>query len=325
MEVEFQHLDLRYEKLRKQDKRREAQLLGSLASHGQQMPIVVVASKGAERVVIDGYKRVRALRRLAYDTVVATEWPGSELEALLMVRALRAEAGVDALEEAWLLQELVGRFGLGQEELGRRLCRSKSWVSRRLALATELPAEIQAAVQGGQLAAYAATKYLVPLARANTKAAMTMALASVQLRLTTRQVGRLYQGYVTGSTRTRTMILEEPALFLRTQERAAPPTEPRAPAQELIVDLGALGGIARRLGRKLSAGVWRQLPGWERDEVAVHARRARAETDELFHRLDKEKSDAGPEHTNCDPQAAGTGPRDTAHRPSPGDLAPGGT
>jgi hypothetical protein len=49
MEVEFQHLDLRYEKLRKQDKRREAQLLGSLASHGQQMPIVVVSGKSSLR------------------------------------------------------------------------------------------------------------------------------------------------------------------------------------------------------------------------------------------------------------------------------------
>ena len=37
MEVEFQHLDLRYERLRKQQPQRERQLLGSLADHGQQV------------------------------------------------------------------------------------------------------------------------------------------------------------------------------------------------------------------------------------------------------------------------------------------------
>ena len=74
MEVEFQHLDLRYERLRKHHPHHERQLLGSLADHGQQVPIVVVRGQGEARVVIDGYKRVRALRRLARDTVYATEW-----------------------------------------------------------------------------------------------------------------------------------------------------------------------------------------------------------------------------------------------------------
>jgi hypothetical protein len=37
MEVEFQHLDLRYERLRKHHPARERQLLGSLADHGQQV------------------------------------------------------------------------------------------------------------------------------------------------------------------------------------------------------------------------------------------------------------------------------------------------
>jgi hypothetical protein len=50
MEVEFQHLDLRYERLRKHHPARERQLLGSLADHGQQVPIVVVRGQGETRV-----------------------------------------------------------------------------------------------------------------------------------------------------------------------------------------------------------------------------------------------------------------------------------
>ena len=63
MELEFHQLDLRYESLRRRAPEREKRLLASLAEHGQQTPIVVVGAS-AERVVVDGYKRVRALKQL---------------------------------------------------------------------------------------------------------------------------------------------------------------------------------------------------------------------------------------------------------------------
>ena len=44
--------------------------------------VVKKAADGAF-VVIDGYKRVRALRRLGRDTVGASGWPGEEAEALI--------------------------------------------------------------------------------------------------------------------------------------------------------------------------------------------------------------------------------------------------
>lgn len=73
MEVELHQLLLRYERLRKCHPRGERALLASLAEIGQQVPVVVVGD--AERfVLIDGYKRVRALRRLARDVVLATRW-----------------------------------------------------------------------------------------------------------------------------------------------------------------------------------------------------------------------------------------------------------
>ena len=100
MEVEFQHLDLRYERLRKHHPVRERQLLGSLADHGQQVPIVVVRGPGEVHVVIDGYKRVRALQRLARDTVCATEWAVSESEALIVERVMRPRLARTRLSKA---------------------------------------------------------------------------------------------------------------------------------------------------------------------------------------------------------------------------------
>ena len=62
--LELHQLDLRYEKLRTHKPEAERKLVGSLAVIGQQVPVVVVRGDAAERfVLVDGYKRVRALRR----------------------------------------------------------------------------------------------------------------------------------------------------------------------------------------------------------------------------------------------------------------------
>jgi ParB family chromosome partitioning protein len=132
VELELHQLELRYEGIRKRAPVAERQLVGSLAEIGQQLPIIVVGE--ADRfILIDGYKRVRALKRLAHDTVRATGWQMPEVEALLLERRLRC-ASEDAFDQAWLLAELRNRFGLSLEELARRFDRNKSWVSRRLAL-----------------------------------------------------------------------------------------------------------------------------------------------------------------------------------------------
>ena len=63
MNVELHQLDLRYEKLRTHKPAAERKLVGSLAEIGQQVPVVVVRGEEPERfVLVDGYKRVRALR-----------------------------------------------------------------------------------------------------------------------------------------------------------------------------------------------------------------------------------------------------------------------
>ena len=169
LQVELHQLTLRYEHLRKRDPRQERALLSSLSEVDQQLPIVVVSE--AERfVLIDGYKRVRALKRLARDTVRALCWPITEADALLLERGLR-QGSEDALDQAWLLAELQERFQWSLEVLARRFEHSKSWVSGRLALLQAMPAPIQEQVRVGSLSAHAAMKYLVPLARADAQAA----------------------------------------------------------------------------------------------------------------------------------------------------------
>jgi ParB family chromosome partitioning protein len=290
MELELHQLRLHYERLRKRHPARERQLLSSLAECGQQLPIVVVCEQAQRYVLIDGYKRVRALKRLSRDVVRGTCWEVGEVEALLLERGMRG-ASEDALDQAWLLAELQERFGLSLEELARRFERSRSWVSRRLGLLQVLPGSVQEQVRAGSLSAHAAMKYLLPLARANAQAASELANRIVPLALASRQIGALYAGWQSGTARTRELILSQPQLYLQAQHAQQP--VPLSAAQRWLNDLGALGGIARRARRALEQGLLQQLLAPERAELDHAAARTRVDVQRLFERLDLESSHAG--------------------------------
>jgi ParB-like chromosome segregation protein Spo0J len=289
VEVELHQLLLRYERLRKRHPRGERALLASLAEIGQQVPVVVVGD--AERfVLIDGYKRVRALRHLARDVVLATRWELEEVEALLLERGLR-RGSEDALDQAWLIAELQERFGYSLDDLARCFEHSKSWVSGRLALIQCLPASVQEHVRLGVLSAHAAMKYLVPMSRADLAATEKLAATMRPLKPTTREVAALYAGWQSGSSRTRELILESPKLYLEAKSASRP--APLSATQRLLDDLGALGGIARRALRALQAGLLQQLLDNERLEVHQAFARAKADLERLLHRIDLEYGHAG--------------------------------
>ena len=114
------------------------------------------------------------------------------------------------------------------------------------------------------------------------------------LKPTTRQVGSLCDGWRSGSTRTRELILATPEVYLRAQEEQR---EARATAksslQQLLDDLGALSGIARRARRRLQQGLLQRLLPGEPEEMARLLAQARTDTQGLFTRFDQEAGNAG--------------------------------
>jgi ParB/RepB/Spo0J family partition protein len=299
MEIELHHLDLRYQGLRRRSARKERAVLASLAEIGQQTPVVVVPAAQEHRcVLLDGYKRVRALERLGRDMVCATAWTLPEPEALLLERLMRSAEADSALEQGWLLRELCERFGLSLTELGKRFDKSPSWASRRLSLVRELPESIQERVRAGQLQAHAAMKYLVPLARANRAQAETLAEACGARQLSTREVGALCAAWRGGTEATRALIVQSPEVVLRAQDEARRPKEPEGPEACLLADFGALMGIARRATRRLRDGGW---PAAAHQELGRAAHSTRVETDRLFTLCQKELPSARPESADRHP------------------------
>jgi ParB/RepB/Spo0J family partition protein len=327
MQLEFHQLERRWEHLRVRHAARQRRLLASLAEAGQQTPIVVVAAEGeADRyVVIDGYKRIAALEQLGRDTVEVVVWPMSEAAAVLLDRSLRLSEHETALEVGWLLAELEQRFGYGLDELARRFDRSVSWVSRRLALVEVLPEAIQQQVREGEILAQVALKFLVPVARQSLEDCQRMAAIFAEHHCDTREAGQLYAAWRKGSPAVRKRILDDPALFFKTQ-RQAQEKAPSGTGAELVRDLEMVVAIVSRAQRRLAGAAATEL-----DEQQAKAARYQIERiQKQLHRIDEEiptekkpHVEPGAAHhdsgTEC---AAGEQTRDRA---GAGDLPRGGT
>ena len=261
LDLEPHQLDLCYERLRLRREEAEQRLLGSLAACGQQVPIVVVAvaeEPGRFRV-IDGFRRLRALLRLGHDTVWATSWELTELDALLLSRGLRT-ASETAIEQGWLVAELSERFHLVGEELARRLARSASWVSRRLALVRLLPESVQAEVRCAHSAPHAAMRHLVPLARAKPAECAELAKAVASHRLTSRELGEFVRLFRRASQLDRPLLLADPRLALRARQSLGRSEE--VPGLLWLREVEALAAALDRLRESLPA-----LSAFERQQA----------------------------------------------------------
>ena len=322
MQLEFHQLDRRWEHLRVHQPRLQRRLLASLAESDQQTPIIVVVSPdhGDRYLVIDGHKRIAALQQLGRDTVEAAVWAMSEAEALLLDRTLRFSPRESALEQGWLLSEMEQRFGYSLEELARRLDRSASWVSRRLALVEWLPETIQQQVREGAIAAQVAMKYLVPVARVSGEQCAQMAAAFVEQRCDTRQAGQLYAAWRDGSRVVRERLLAEPELFLKTQ-RQPPSARPAAAGLERELEMAV--ALLQRAGRRLAEAL-PEMDSPRQEQAQRQIESARRELDRMAARIGKEQETppAEPGTTNRDAGAEREGSEPARDRTRVATVAP---
>ncbi len=243
MHLELGQLDLKYGRLRGVDPRRQRRLIASLAECRQHVPVLVVASGQPHRwTLIDGYARTSALRKLGRDKVWAMAPEVTEAEALIL-RQRSSGRHSSALEDGWLVRELVEGHGYEFGEVARDLGRSRSWVSRRLGLVKTLPPVVQRAVQEGRVCAFGATKFLLPLARANAQQCKMLMTALGKSRITSRQLETLYKVWRKADAVGRARIAEQPLAVLRLEHDQR---RPELPAVALFKQLQLLCNAARR-------------------------------------------------------------------------------
>lgn len=320
MQIELSELELRYAALRIRDPGRAARMRASLAADGQQSPVSVIAQSDGEPhrfVLIDGYLRVRASRALARDVVEALLLPLAEADALIMAHRLEEVGRRSALEDGWLLDDLISRHGLSQQELSKRLSRSRSWVCRRLALVSLLPELAQAAVRDGFVPAQAAMKYLVPLSRDKRDACERIVQHlhfEREPAVTERELGRLYLHWRLGEAQQRARIESHPRLFLRVDADSQP--DARSDTQKLISELNAISGLCVRARRRIVEGAV--------DLAHRGLHRAFREAQRGFLTVTEhmtEESHARPVHAHSDPAPREGGPRGPDDRESAAPVA----
>ena len=161
LELDLHRLELRFASSRLVEPRAVARIADSIERCGQIVPCVVVAvpggpgAAGGERLVlIDGYRRVAALRHLGRDIASVERWACDVTDALLGLLARTQDRPLASIEEALLIRELMQGLGLSQHDLARRCGRDVSWVSRRLQLLSGLPDAALTTVRGGKLSSW---------------------------------------------------------------------------------------------------------------------------------------------------------------------------
>ena len=302
MQVEIGELELRYAGLRIAEPGRQARLEASLAREGQRRPALVVASDADGFVLIDGYRRVAALQSLGRDLVEVTVLPLEEAAALVEVWRLEAARRRTALEDGWLLAELVERHGRSQSELVGLLRRSKSWVSRRLALVRVLPESVQEAVRRGVVPPQGAMKSLVPLARGNLGHCERLVAGLGGTPVTVRELERLYATWRAGDDALRERLVAHPRLFLKAEEALAPDAVPDE-GLRLAGELEAVAGSCARVRRRLREGVFARANKASRGTAMRSWQEARLSFEGLAEVMDKEVERAGPGDPGSDPAA----------------------
>jgi hypothetical protein len=331
MQVELHQLELRYEGLRAADPARRRQLLAAMCEVGQQVPVVVVAaadpaatSTPVRYVLIDGYARVSVLRSLGRDVASATVWPMTEAEALITRFHLEGRAR-STLEEALLCEHLVTAESLTLAEIAQRMCRTKSWVSRRLGLHKVLWPELRTKIALGQIPPQAAMKSLLPLARANAAHARQLVDSLGKHRISVRELGRLYAAYRAADAVGRARLCASPLMFLQLCAQTERDDEALAKSltgvDRLLSDLGAAADASGRAHRRCRAELSQDELFVARERVGTALFAVRAAFTLLEQELTGRLADDRSRAADGDLLAREQGPGQPSHRPSTQALA----
>ena len=265
LEVDLHRLELRYASARLVEPRAVERLARSIETSGQLMPCIGVAAAESEPLVlIDGYRRIAALRRLGRDTAYVERWGCDLAQALITVLCRTQARAFAAIEEALLIRELIDGLGLTQNELARRCGRDVSWVCRRLQLISGLPESVLAAVREGALSSWVATRVVGPLARANAEHAERLLEGLRATPLSSRELNCWFEHYQRANHLTRERLITHPRLFLEAlhanDERRALERLRAGPEGACGADVHSIEALIVRLRKRLPALCAEALP-----------------------------------------------------------------
>lgn len=169
-----------------QDKLKE--LASSIKEHGVFQPILVRKSQVSGYELVAGERRLRASKLAGKETIpaIVVEFDETEMMEISLLENIQRE-DLSPMEEAEAYKQLIDKIGYTQDELARRLGKSRSNITNSLRL-LKLPLEIQNYVREGKLS-YGQARTILSLEE--EKAQLALAEKAVKEGLTVRSLERL--------------------------------------------------------------------------------------------------------------------------------------
>lgn len=169
-----------------------AELAESIREHGLIQPLIVTRQGPEQYQLIAGERRLQAARLAGLGSVpaiVKEATPQEVLELALVENIQRAD--LNPLEEASAFRHLVDEFGLTQEQVARRVGKSRVAVTNTLRL-LRLPDEVREALAGGTIhEGHARALLALPTPEAQLAALKVVVQKDLSVRQTEELVRRL--------------------------------------------------------------------------------------------------------------------------------------
>lgn len=210
-EVEISEIDTHFEGMRLRDKHQEKTILNSILEQGIREPLQCVVKPEGQLILLDGFKRLRSSVKLGIKVVPMVSLGGDEATAIIQLLRLSNARGLSILEQAALVDELKGTYGMSTMEIASHLERSPAWVSVRLGIIGDMSSVVKEAVFAGR---FPVRSYMYTLRRftrvnKNRKSEIDTFVKSVSGKgLSTRAIETLAHGFFRGGQNLKEQILQ---------------------------------------------------------------------------------------------------------------------
>jgi ParB family chromosome partitioning protein len=285
-EIELSLLELRYAHTRIERPEGVAALAASIDRFGQLIPVTVLKE---EMILLDGYLRVKALRALGRDTVIAEVWECREEKALVELLARTHSRKWDLIEEAALLRELHDRYQLSQVRIASLVGRTQSWVSGRLTLYATLSEDLIALVRTGSISTWTATRVIVPIARALPEHGKLLSENLAKASCSTREMALFFRHYQKANRKQREQMVRTPGLFLKSLHAKEEAHEAKAlkggPEGKWLRDLNVVTHMLKRLVREVPTLFYRVQTNFDRRLLLTAFEDSQRQLKELEHEI----------------------------------------
>jgi ParB family chromosome partitioning protein len=327
-EIELSRLNLRYACTRIERPEGVAALAASIERFGQLIPVIVVREE-MHVVLLDGYLRVKALKALGRDTVIAEIWECREEEALVELLARTHSRKWDLLEEAALLQELHDHYHLSQSRIASLVGRKQSWVSVRLALYHALSEDLVALVRTGSISTWVATRIIVPIARALPEHGKLLSENLATVSCSTREMALFFRHYQKANRKQREHMVRTPVLFLKSLRAKEEAQKAKAlkggPEGKWLRDLQVVAHMIKGLVREVPTLFYRGQANFDRRLLLTAFEDSQKQFKELEHEMRRYDAYPGEPARHSEFVSAGSPPtRDQPHPQTLPDHGPAG-